>query len=366
MTVIERLAQLFPAAKKTTLKQMLQTGRVRLGSETGPAVRRTTETLAEGVDLFVLSRAPEPPRHRKGELSIVFEDDHILIIDKPPGMLTATVPHEPRPTLAAKVTEYLARTAPRARMGLIHRLDKDARGLLVFSKTEIAYGSLKGQLKSRAMSRQYHAVTHGIPKPAMGKFENYLIENEVEGKVNSTTNTRKGELAITHYETVGTYRFVKGQPEKALLKVTLETGRKHQIRVHLSEAGYPIMGDPIYNIPPFNKPPLLLAATNLAFHHPYTGKPVAFEIPVPDSLKDAVTRPPVAPPNPPAAKAEKPAAKAEKPAAVKVAKPAAAPATSASAKTPSPAKAAPQKSPATEPPKRRFPALRPPSSRPSK
>lgn len=284
MTVEERLKALFPTAKHTTLKQMLQTGRVRLGPAEGPAVRRLKETLPEGVDLTVLSRAPEPPRHRKGELQIIFEDDFLLVVSKPPGLLTATNPHEKRPTLLAKVTEYLARTSPRSRIGLIHRLDKDARGLLVFSKNEFAYFSLKAQLKERDMGRTYHAVTWGIPKSHQKTIESRLVEPD-DGKVFSTDNPRKGELAITHYEVLKRARGVPGKPEVALLKVKLETGRKHQIRVHLSEMGHPILGDAIYGKPPHDQPPLYLAATNLLFAHPESGKVMAFDVPIPQEFE---------------------------------------------------------------------------------
>lgn len=294
MTVEERLRELFPAAKRTTLKQMVQTGRVRLGEVGGAPIRRLGEEIPAGTELHVLARAPEPPRHRKGDLPIVYEDEDILVINKPPGLLTATVPGEKRPTLHAKVTDYLARTAPRARVGLIHRLDKDARGLLVFSKHEAVYFSLKEQLKDRVMSREYHAVTVGITKPHAGTIQSLLKDNEVEGRVEETTDSRRGDLAVTHYDTVSTLKGVKGQPEKSLLKVRLETGRKHQIRVHLANQGTPIYGDVIYGAAPYNRNPMLLAATRLGFIHPGTGKPVSFELPLPEEFQAAMTRPPVA------------------------------------------------------------------------
>lgn len=291
MTVEERLVQLFPTAKRTTLKRMLQTGRVRLvvgGEKEGVVVRRFAEVVPEGREVVVLAQAPEPARHRKGDLPVVYEDDDLLVVNKPPGLLTATVPGERRPTLLAKVEAYMERTSPRARAGLIHRLDKDARGLLVFSKHGAAFASLKAQLKDRVMEREYHAVVVGRIKPAAGRIESLLEENEVEGTVASTTNKRRGEEAITHYETLRAFGGSPGKTAASLLKVKLETGRKHQIRVHLSEKGAAIMGDVMYGKPPHNKPPLLLAATRLGVIHPATGKTMAWETEVPAEFWAAV------------------------------------------------------------------------------
>lgn len=275
MILEDHLRVLFPTAKRTTLKQMVQTGRVRLG---GVALRRLSEELPEGAKVEVLARAPEPARHRRGELDIIYEDDDLLVVNKPPGLLTATVPNEKRPTLLAKVAEYLERTSPRCRMGLIHRLDKDARGLLVFSKHPDAYHSLKEQLKARQMGREYHAVVLGAMPQASGRIESNLLE-ATDGKVSSSKDPRKGEPAATVYETVAVSSGATGK--FALLRVTLETGRKHQIRVHFSERGHPIVGDVMYGRPPHDKPPLLLAATKLTLMHHGEGRERVFELPIP-------------------------------------------------------------------------------------
>jgi 23S rRNA pseudouridine1911/1915/1917 synthase len=214
------------------------------------------------------------PRH--SPLRIVFEDDHLLVVDKPPGLLTSTVPRERRATLLALVTEYLARASPRARVGLIHRLDRDASGLLVFSKNPRAYHSLKKQFFQHTVDRIYHALTRGQLEPAAGRIESRLVELP-DGRVRSTRRRDAGQPARTEYQTIRT------TSEFSLLRVKLHTGRKHQIRAHLSERGAPIVNDPLYSDSP-RTGRLMLAATELAFDHPRTGGRLRFELPLPREM----------------------------------------------------------------------------------
>ena len=152
-------------------------------------------------------------------------------------------------------------------MGLIHRLDRDAAGLLVFSKNRAAYESLKRQFFHHAVTRIYHAIVSPPPKRAAGRIESRLAER-ADGTVHSTRHSGKGQVAITNFTVA------KRRGDSALLVVTLHTGRKHQIRAHLSESGCAIVGDTIYGGKPHSG--LLLAAVQLAFDHPRTGKRVAF------------------------------------------------------------------------------------------
>ena len=173
------------------------------------------------------------------KLNIVYEDRELLVVNKPPGLLTSTVPREPRPTLLAMVWEYVRSREPRARVGLIHRLDRDAAGLLIFSKTDPAYAFLKRQFFRHKVHREYRAVVHGVPVQKQGRIVTRLVER-TDGTVHSTKQAGKGEEAITDYELISSHG------KRSLLKVVLETGKKHQIRVHLSERGMPIVGDTVY------------------------------------------------------------------------------------------------------------------------
>ena len=172
--------------------------------------------------------------------------------------------------MIAAVTQYLQATSPAAHVGLIHRLDRDASGLLVFSKTSAAYASLKKQFFHHTVTRIYHATVSPAPKKDSARIESRLIER-ADGTVHSTRDATKGQRAVTDF------KILKREKDSAELKVTLQTGRKHQIRVHLSESGTPILGDAIYG-GKSHKDGLHLRAAELAFDHPRTGKRISFPI----------------------------------------------------------------------------------------
>ena len=203
-------------------------------------------------------------------LDIIYEDADVLVVNKPAGLLTSTVPRERRPTLLALVRKHVEAGHKRARLGLIHRLDRDAAGLLVFSKNHAAYESLKTQFFHHSVKRVYLAVVIGKPDPSEGKIQSRLVER-ADGTVYSTRKPTGGEKAITFYRVIETRA-----DGTSVVEVTLETGRKHQVRVHLSDRGWPILGDPVYERT--HPKGLHLAATTLAFDHPRTKKRVEFSI----------------------------------------------------------------------------------------
>jgi 23S rRNA pseudouridine1911/1915/1917 synthase len=268
MTLQDRLRRDFPTAKRQTLKRMVQNRRVRVN---GIPARRLDQTI-KPQDRVIVGDAPkEIASQPRLPFAIIHEDPDILIIDKPAGLLTSTVPREPRPTAIAAVREYLRITDPTARAGLIHRLDRDASGLLVFSKTNPAFDSLKKQFFHHTVSRFYHAIVSPPPQKASGRIESFLVER-ADGSVHSARAPGRGQSAVT------TFDVAKRRGQFALLRIKLHTGRKHQIRVHLSELGSPVLGDPQYGGKPHKKG-LMLAAVELAFDHPRTGERMVFAIP---------------------------------------------------------------------------------------
>jgi RluA family pseudouridine synthase len=207
---------------------------------------------------------------------VIYEDRDVLVVAKAAGLLTSTVPRERRPTLLAAVRNYVGEREPRARVGLIHRLDRDAQGLLVFSKSHEAYTSLKSQFFHHTVDREYTAMVEGTPSPPKGTVRSRLVER-ADGTVYSTRRADGGQQAVSDYEVVSRAR------GRSVVRATLHTGRKHQLRVHLSDRGSPVVGDKMYGKPDAGG--LRLAATRLAFDHPRSGKRMEFCLPPPGWMR---------------------------------------------------------------------------------
>ena len=208
---------------------------------------------------------------------VVFEDADLLVINKPHGFITSSGPNDKRATIFDVLTQHYAKIDDRIQIGLIHRLDKDASGLLVFSKSPQAYESLKLQFADKSARRTYHAIVLGKPEPTEATISNLLVEF-ADGTVHGTKNIQHGEEAITHY------KLIERRGKHALLEVRLETGRKHQIRVHLADIGLPIAGDPVYHPHANQAPRLMLVAVELQLTHPRTEERVTFTVPLPDPV----------------------------------------------------------------------------------
>ncbi len=268
ITVMERLAALYPQAKKTTLREMVETKRVLLK---GAVVRSVKQKVKPADPLEVLDTGTRPEVPLEEGLKIIHFDADIIVVEKPAGLLTSTDAEERRPTAWRILSDFFNRQNHKNKVHLIHRLDRDASGLLVFSRTTTAYESLKKQFFEHTITRQYDVIVHGIPHPAIARLEHLLLE-DAEGVVHVTKNIKNGKLAILDYEVADTNKAKR----ISRLRCMLFTGRKHQIRVQLKAAGHTICADPVYGNP--DEPPqrLALHAMKLAFKHPTTNKPVSF------------------------------------------------------------------------------------------
>ena len=283
LLLLDWLSRRYPKSKRQTLRRMVEAGRVTVN---GTVARKAGQPLNDADAVAVSDRPTDltrtggrsaPLRSARGpRLRVVYEDDDLLVVDKPAGLLTSTVPRERRATLLAIVRRHVEQRDRAALVGLIHRLDRDASGLLVFSKNHETYRSLKQQFFDHAVERVYTAVVRGVPTPRSGRIESRLVER-ADGSVYSTDRPGAGEFAATEYETI---EEAAGQ---SVVRVKLHTGRKHQIRVHLSERGVPIVGDSVYGHDNPGPAPgqLLLAATKLSLAHPRTGERKTFELPQP-------------------------------------------------------------------------------------
>lgn len=258
----------FPEASKQTLKHMVEQRRVLVS---GKAVDRLSAAIQpkDKIEFLDKPRPAAPPKSPVVDW-IVHEDADLIIVNKPARLLTSTNPRETRPTLWQMLIEYVAPREKRATVGLIHRLDRDASGLLVFSKNDRAFQLLKKQFFHHTVERCYQALVTSKPQTPDGRRISRVVERP-DGSVHSTKLRSKGELAVTDYRTL------RAKGKLALVEVKLQTGRKHQIRVHLSEMGCPILGDKIYNAEGPDAPRLMLQATRLVLDHPATGKRMMFD-----------------------------------------------------------------------------------------
>jgi 23S rRNA pseudouridine1911/1915/1917 synthase len=206
--------------------------------------------------------------------AIVFEDDDLIVADKPAGLLTIGTTRERRKTLYARLYDLLKRRRPRERIFVVHRLDRDASGLVVFAKTPEAKLALQAQFKQRTAGRRYVAWVDGVVERDELTLRSWLAENAARN-VWSTGPERGGKLAITHVHVLSRRR------SRTLVEATLQTGRKHQIRVQLAAAGHPISGDRRYGPREATSHRLELHATSLRFLHPRSGAPLEFRSPAP-------------------------------------------------------------------------------------
>jgi RluA family pseudouridine synthase len=209
-------------------------------------------------------------RHQPRGLSIVYEDKDILVVDKSAGLLTMGTEREKEATAYYRLTDYVRKGNPksRERVFIVHRLDRDASGLLVFTRTHEGKELLQKQWDQAA--KLYLAIVHGHPREEAGSIVSYLFEGKSQ-VVHATLDPSRGKYSQTDYKTL------KTTGDYALLEISLITGRKHQIRVQLAENGTPIVGDKKYGSTARGQKRLALHATALTIMHPFTREPLTFE-----------------------------------------------------------------------------------------
>jgi len=220
-------------------------------------------------------------RHQPCGLGILYEDRDILVVDKAPGLLTMGTEKEKTRTAYYRLTDYVRKgnAKSRARVFIVHSLDRDVSGILVFAKTFAAKTRLQDQWDRT--EKKYLAVVHGKLATPTATISTYLAENTAH-VVYSTSDPRKGRLSHT------ACRVLKETKEFSLLEITLLTGRKNQIRVHLAEKGHPIVGDKKYGERDRAHKRLALHAKSISFKHPFSDRQVAFEAQVPGYLNALV------------------------------------------------------------------------------
>ena len=254
----------------------------------GERVTEVDHRLAPGQQVRLEMAAPRPhDPEREGVL--VYDDAHVVVIDKPAGI--SSVPYEERETgtamdLVRGAWRRMGKPATSVPLHVVHRIDRATSGLLAFAKTKRAELGLAAQLRAHTMERMYLCVAHGTVTP--GRIESYLVADRGDRLRGSTTRIEQGKRAVTHVTVRETLRGA------TLCEVRLETGKTHQIRIHLAESGHPLVGETVYVRdyagPVITSPRLLLHAATLGFEHPVTGERVSLSSPLPPDFTTVVDR----------------------------------------------------------------------------
>lgn len=291
MRIDQALAKLLPEYSRTQIQDWIKNSNIKLDGQLPKA--RTIVIGGETITIEAILK-PQPVWEAQAiNLNIIHEDDDLLVINKAVGMVVHPAAGNMDNTLLNALLHHAPQLQKLPRAGIIHRLDKDTSGLLVIAKTQTALMSLSKQLKARTISRIYQAVVCGVMTSG-GMIDEPISRHPIARKRMAVMDT--GKPAITHYRIIERYR------AHTRIKVQLETGRTHQIRVHMAHIHYPILGDQIYGgrlqLPKGATPELVKAlrtfkrqalhAIELGFIHPTTAEAVSFQAPLPEDMQELV------------------------------------------------------------------------------
>jgi 23S rRNA pseudouridine1911/1915/1917 synthase len=287
---LDRVVSLLTGCSRSESAAMVSGGQVTVD---GDLVRAGKQRVAAGQVVAVprATRAVDsgPAPDAAVDVGVVFEDEHVVVVDKPAGLVVHPGAGRPSGTLVngllARYPEMAAVGEPH-RPGIVHRLDRDTSGLLVAARTTAAYDGLVAALAAREVTRRYLALVWGIPEARQGIVDAPIGRSTRQPTRMAVVST--GREARTRYEVVTEYR---GPVTCSLLRCQLETGRTHQIRVHLAAIGHPVVGDHDHGgrRPALTAPRMFLHAEHLAFRHPVDGRPLTFDSPLPPDLATILT-----------------------------------------------------------------------------
>jgi 23S rRNA pseudouridine1911/1915/1917 synthase len=264
------------------VRRAIETGKVAVDEAT---VIDSGAIVAAGARIRVRMAAPRPRATAAADL-VVFADAHVVVVRKPAGVSTVPYDENERDTLVDRVRDALAlRDGRRAPPGIVHRLDKETSGLVMFARNVAAKRHLKQQLRVHSVTRRYLAIAAGTVTAQT--MRSRLVKDRGDGKRGSTKNPKLGREAVTRVRPLEPFAAA------TLIECTLETGRTHQVRIHLAEAGHPLYGERIYlrhDMRPSPAPRLMLHAAVLGFVHPATEQPLLFEEPLPADMQRVLER----------------------------------------------------------------------------
>jgi len=301
-SIADSLATQETAPSRSRIKALIEEGRV---SSNGATISDPSRRVKQG-EVFTLALPAALPATAEAQampLTIVFEDDDVIVIDKPAGLVVHPAPGNPDRTLVNALLAHcgpgLAGIGGVARPGIVHRLDKDTSGLIVAAKNDAAHQSLTAQFAGRTIERVYQAVVWGVPQPRAGTITGAIGRSRQDRKKMAIVGEGRGKAALTRYKVLKTL----AGGHASLIECRLATGRTHQIRVHLASAGHPLIGDPVYGREPRRRrlPAEVMAATEgfprqaldaviLGFTHPNTAKVHSFSKELSSDMSDLVRR----------------------------------------------------------------------------
>ncbi len=285
------LAALVPLLSRERIKALISTGEVLSG---GIAIRDPSSKARSGTAYALTIPEPRPATAEAQNipLEIVFEDEHLLVVDKPAGLVVHPAAGNFDGTLVNALLHHckgrLSGIGGVARPGIVHRIDKDTSGLLVVAKTDRAHEGLAKQFAAHSIERRYLAIANGIPNPTSGTVDAPLARSPQNRKKVAIVEPDRGKRAVTHY------RLLEPLKDASLIECQLETGRTHQVRVHMASIGHALLGDPVYGRTRPSHREILkelafgrqaLHAAVIGFVHPVDRKNCRFESKIPDDMQ---------------------------------------------------------------------------------
>jgi 23S rRNA pseudouridine1911/1915/1917 synthase len=268
-----------PLGSRSRAARLIEAGAVTVDG--APAVKRHRVRAGERIVVDEPAEAVLEPAPA-ASYAVAWEDDRLLVVDKPAGVVVHPARGHASGTLA-QALEGTAAGGEEGRAGIVHRLDRDTSGLLIVAKDETTHRALREALAARDIEREYLALVEGRPSARSGTID-APIGRDRQVRTRQSIDTDAPRAAVTHFE------LERALPRSSLLRVRLETGRTHQIRVHLQAIGHPVCGDPEYGTPGlYGLGRQFLHATRLAFAHPHTGARVEVRSPLPADLQAALS-----------------------------------------------------------------------------
>lgn len=266
-----------PHKNRDNIKSYLRNKQVLVD---GQPVAQFNHSLQPGQQVTITRNKIAPSKTYRG-ISIVYEDNDIIVIDKHAGVLSVATDSREKFTAYSILWDHVKSNQPEGKIFIVHRLDRETSGLLIFSKSARVQKILQKSWNEIIRERSYVALAEGVVDPPAGDISSYLKESPSR-VVYSSKEEGDGRWSVTHYETL------KNVPGYSLLKLSLQTGRKNQIRVHLADIGHPVAGDKKYGAATNPLGRLGLHATVLAFRHPVTNREMRFELPVPRKFHEVL------------------------------------------------------------------------------